>query len=337
MVSRRQLGLFVLTVCALASMGVLVGFFRGASDVASPASLPELSLDGVLGVEMTEFEFRESIFEEEVEAQELIAACMRRQGFEYDPFVDEGLRPQSSLQLSVLEQAELLGFGMTIDPRFELGDDPRPFVIDFRTDPNLEIFESLGPEQQQAYQRALFAKTAEGVGEGGILFDSTTGTEGCEAEAFAALTPPDPASNAEISEYFRLLDELEEELKADANVANAERQSIECLSTAGFEVEDLGPSVPNLVMKFALATVPDADGDAVSLAALAHENRELIPNIRRIQDFERELAVAFVTCTRDLGKVEDEVREVLEQKLVEEHFDLLAAVAPSIRRRPSGR
>jgi len=105
---------------------------------------------------------RDEFVAEERERQEVIAQCMRDQGFEYIPLdfsqsaffgVDEQF---GGLEPGTREWTERYGYGYstTFDQNFGAGPED-----EFR-DPNQEYIESLSPAETDAYYAALYGSDA---------------------------------------------------------------------------------------------------------------------------------------------------------------------------------
>lgn len=201
--------------------------------------------------EGAEAQFRD----EERARQELIAECMRVQGFEYtpqDPSDFISFSDEDGLEWGSEEWTAKWGFGITTQ-RFSqsqvgpdlLGFDDSSFEEEAMfEDPNQDYIDSLSEQEQQAYYEALYGKE-----EGFPAFadDSLSEEEmeaelenfdwepqGCEGEAWA-----DDDANSFYREFEDELQDMYERMQADSRVEEMEREVRECVTGKGHDFIDI--------------------------------------------------------------------------------------------------
>lgn len=212
-----------------------------------------------LGVDYSNFDSDESqahFAEQEREAQESIAVCMRELGWEYtpvdnsqfvggfDPFAADGLEWGSD------EWVEKYGFGITTQsfPQSQVGpdligfDDSEMFGPggegDGFEDPNQPYVESLSQAEQEAYYSDLYGDGPE--------FDETL-TEEEQQELFENFEPTGCQSEAyndgfgfgnEVEQQFYeefgdQLDDLYERVGSDPRIVAEQQKLTDCLAESG--------------------------------------------------------------------------------------------------------
>lgn len=168
--------------------------------------------------------------------EELVAACMQDQGFDYIPNDTNGGTVYSSDDLDVeygtQEFAEQYGYGISTDP---WGYDDMP--VDDGTeyvDPNAEYTEAMSESELAAYQEALWGVPQEYVeGEEPQEYDWTTA--GCYGSAQHEVYE---TGDVPTDEYGALEDEVSsfwETVQADPGIAELQASWGSCMADAGFD------------------------------------------------------------------------------------------------------
>lgn len=170
---------------------------------------------------------------DEAVVQEYVAVCMREEGFEYVPYVEEPNDDTSDWERSIFSVA-----ASSEASRVE------------SVDPNQEYLESLSESERRAYSAALTGQdpdvvVEEGSPEGDSDIEATGGS-GCDGQArrqYAAELEADSQKESEDPNavLFTRLDEAVNqmlgELEADETVGDALTEYSGCLADAGFLVE----------------------------------------------------------------------------------------------------
>lgn len=159
--------------------------------------------------------------------QELIAACMANQGFEYVPVVTTS--SVTGFGLDEEQFAREQGFG--ISTRFDLLDEnypPQP------PDPNDAITAAMSESESDAYYAALYGEETE-LEAGAEESAATFWGGGCQGEAAQEVFGQ---ADAIFSELEPLLNDLQERVDADPRLAGADQGWTACMSDRGFQYED---------------------------------------------------------------------------------------------------
>lgn len=238
---------------------------EAAADPDRPESFEDIEWESPLGeflgwdtsVDFSSDDAQAEEAEKQRQVEELTAACMREEGFEYTPVdysqfqgfsdVDEEF-PWGSRAWT-----EKYGFGITTQ-RFaqsEVGpdlvgyDDSQFESIDEEfVDPNQEYVESLSEAEQQAYYEVLYGEEPE-IPEGATEEEMDAiyqdfQPSGCNNEAFEEVYDFNGAGGDEFyNEFGEELDALYERLESDPRVVDYRAQVSACVSEKGFEYTNM--------------------------------------------------------------------------------------------------
>lgn len=192
--------------------------------------------------------------EQERARQEIIAACMQREGFEYTP-IDYTQFDSFEGDIEDYGSDEWVaewGFGITtqrfsqqqVGPNLKGWDDSQiADEGDIFRDPNQDYIDSLGEDGAQAYYEALyggddfFPQIDESMSEEEqeALFDDIAfEPQGCEGEASAE----DPTSRF-YRDFGDEMEEMEQRFEADPRIAARRQEVSSCVADKGIEFTDV--------------------------------------------------------------------------------------------------
>src|SRR5258705_2384793 len=130
--------------------------------------------------------------------EELIARCMREEGFQYiaadHNTVRAGMAADKSLPgLSEEEFVKRYGFGIStlytgLPPQLSTGYSPARVGLGER---NVQIFRALSPADQVAYNRALFGEDVSATFAVALEIEDLSRTGGCTRKAISQLFKPE--------------------------------------------------------------------------------------------------------------------------------------------------
>lgn len=197
---RRTAAVAVLVVATLAGCG-------GAAPEGPEAYTPGNLLAQALGIPTDPVEQRR----QELAVQDAIAACMRREGFEYVPF-EPSSQTDEGPEYGEIEYGERYGYGVM--RAFELtGGDPS---LDPRRagppDPNIQIVAGLTPDEQREYDRAMYGTGIE-FDDGGDAVAPPLGQRGCTGSAQRDVIGDDPASDPAVRDLLEQFNATEAEAR----------------------------------------------------------------------------------------------------------------------------
>ena len=228
-----------------------------ADDPNRPTSFEDLEFESpiaeMLGMDFGDNEAMEQQFADmERQAEEVIAACMLDQGFEYTPRVmDQGVfvggpfGGDDGLPYYSDEWIAKYGFGVSTQ-RFaqsEVGpnlvgfsDEVMPDISDMPQDPNQEYLDSLTPGEREAYEEALWGTPPDfSAMDEEEMSTSFFEPEGCQGEAFEQVYSEGPGGGMEFFEAFGdELQAMEERAESDPRVIEYRADVAACVAEKGF-------------------------------------------------------------------------------------------------------
>lgn len=238
--------------------------------------------------------------------EELIAKCMRAQGFEYIAVdyktVREGMEAEQKIPgLSEEEFIAKYGFGISTlytgkPPQLATGYSPAKVGLGRH---NVEIYKSLSPADQVAYTRALTGEQGGATYVAALELEDLSRTDGCTFKAIEQVFDQETIKNS----YSNVRDDY---INADPRMRGALREFAKQMRAAGFDVVDRN-AVEFVVLERLDAftrrsTVPVEKLSPEQLAAL-----------KELQDYERRLAVTTF-------KLEQELIEPVKERVYRELF-----------------
>ena len=266
-------------------------------------SMNGMSIDGP-------FQLSEELLRQRRESEQLIAECMRSEGFEYVPLTDVYVPPQldDAWALPEDEFTATYGYGVsTILP-----DVDRP------EDPNEAIRAAMTPAEAEAYRVALHGAQADGWSGN---TPPPLSESGCAGKATAVVYDNldeygrDPQWETLASD----LSALDIRIDGDPRGVEAEQAWIDCMADAGYPGLDHIGGGQTLVSN----RVDEVLGIEGSEAHLPWSEAE--PEaLRELQQFEIAVATSDRACkTEHFDDVFREVRFEMEAEFVEQHRDEL--------------
>lgn len=237
------------------------------------------------------------------EVESLIAQCMSEAGFEYIAVdyntVRRGMVADKSLPgLSEEAYFDRHGFGIStlytgLPP--QLADETTPAKIGLGSR-NVQIFNSLSPADQVAYNQTLLGENTDATFAVAIEIEDFSRTGGCTRAAIEQVFTPEQLSVT----YYNPKDAL---IEQDPRMVAALGEFAECLREAGFDYSHEKDIEPDLRNRLAEIT------GGLSVEALSPDAQAAL---QELQDYERALAVVTYDCeVRILEPVEDQVEREL--------------------------
>lgn len=324
---RRSIGKWIWLWLVLIPVGL-----ASACSSSSDTLPPETSLEGrtplqaQLGLITDPLEYAVSVRDELTTRADLVAECMREQGFEYVAWVAPDFAiVDTEAALAADEYVHTYGYGISTRP--ELYSQ----ILDYPVDPNIEIQQRLTPEESAAYQRALDGSVAS-ESNAYELFEPG----GCMKEAEDAVTPADAAPNEALDQYFTAKSALEDRIAADQRVLSAIAEWQTCMSGRGYSFADPPAAVNSVYQRWAELITDPAPEIATPQMASVLSRGELSafadPALfDQLVAYEIRVASDDFECQADYREVESEVRNALETEFVKNNRELLETVKPSLR------
>ena len=328
---------------AAAVAGVVAMALLGAcGDTPSEAAAPT-SIQDALGMD------ENAMQEREAKVQEEVRKCMAAEGFEYVP-MDPSRMNVRMVGPGTEDDAEFRrtkGYGITTI--FGEGMATAEQDGSANDDPNREIREALSDEDKEAYDKALFGRTAtadgEGgtfsvqVGPGGVVTSDGEGEFGpSEAGCFGKAQEAVGTDDDRIQRVGPKLQELQERIASDPRLVKANADWAECMADAGYDFES-----PDKIPEYLFGKMSDLQealgggdddgggdnsrgpvvvggpGGAIDIEAIANS-----PELAALQREELALAKADDGCASSTGRKDTakKVRAEAEKRFLEENPNL---------------
>ena len=279
--------------------------------------------------------------EQQKKTEQLVAECMKKEGFEYKPntttSVTVGGTEENPWKPDDREWVKQYGYGSVNFP----GKDDAPVEEPTGTeqvDPNQEYLASLTEAEQQAYNEALYggqAATAEPTDaeptDEAQTWDWTK--QGCYGAAQHEVMGDQPYEKAEFKPLIDALQKFYEGLPTNTEYSALDSEWVACMDTAGhtgFKTQsEASNSIYDLVNKYYEEAYP-ADGG---------EETEMDPNLGTLKDpafaeigkKEVELALADLDCREktDYRNRQLTIQFKLEDQFISDHKAELDALKAS--------
>ena len=249
------------------------------------------------------------------EQEELVAACMSDEGFDYSPVdasQDGGMMTDTDDYGTEKWVAEN-GYGMSQSPEqiAEQEAQSAEFV-----DPNQDYLASLSESEQTAYSEALYGPqpTEEELADGSYV-DSYE-MAGCYGSASQEVNGDQP-SQEEHAAVYDAMSLMYEDLQASPAIVKLDAEWAACMADAGYATFAKKADAQESIMNEQNALYEDQTGAALDETILAD-----------LRDKELALAMADFTCAEDVDYTEatTKVQFELEEQFITDHKSELDAL-----------
>jgi hypothetical protein len=238
--------------------------------------------------------------------EELIARCMREQGFKYvaadHNTVRAGMAADKRLPgLSEEEFVSRYGFGVStfytgLPPQLSTDYSPARVGLGER---NVQIFRGLSPADQVAYNRALLGEDVTSTFAVALETEDLSRTGGCTRKAVAETFKPDQLKASHYNPQDALINK-DQRMKAALGFWQRE------MKKAGFDYGHPDEIEPDLRNRLSTLT----EGGKLLVAKMSADQKAAL---RKLQDFERVVAAKSF-------KMQEEVLTPVEERIQEELF-----------------
>jgi len=171
--------------------------------------------------------------EQQEEVEELVAACMTDEGFEYIP-VDQSqysFTDEDGPEWGTKEFAEQNGYGMqqTEEQIAEMNEQSEEYV-----DPNQDYVTSLSESEQTAYYEVLYgAPQYEEEGGEAVEYEYDWTTAGCYGAAQHEVQGEQPYDDDKYKSLFEDMQKMYEDLQKTPEAKKADADWSDCMADAG--------------------------------------------------------------------------------------------------------
>jgi hypothetical protein len=245
------------------------------------------------------------------QVEELIAKCMREDGFQYVAADYNTVRAgmTADKKLPGLSEEEFIakhGFGVSTmytgqPPQLTTGYSPAKVGLGDR---NIQIFKNLSPADQAAYNRALFGENTGATFAVALETENFAQCGGCTRKAIEQVFKPEQLK----ASYYNPQDAL---INNDPRMKAALRQYSADMKKAGFEYSHPDEVEPDIRARLAALT----DGGRIPVDKMSPEQRA---SLKKLQDYERAVAIkTFKLQDELLGPIEEKIQQELFSRKVE--------------------
>ena len=225
--------------------------------------------------------------------ENLIARCMRQQGFEYVPVDYLTIREGMSIVEAIPGMSEeafvaQYGFGIStfytgLAPQLTSGHSPARTGLGQR---NVEVFKNLSSADQIAYSRALFGDNPEATFAVGLEEEDFSRCGGCTRQALQQAFAVEQLD----ASYYNPLNALVNE---DPRMKKALRKYAEEMRKRGFDYSHPDEVKPDLMERLDAIT----QNRSIQMHRLSPEQLEAL---RELQEYERKVARVSFKLAEDL-------------------------------------
>ncbi len=243
--------------------------------------------------------------------EELIAKCMRDEGFQYIAAdyntVRAGMTADKKLPgLSEEEFISRHGFGVSTmytgqAPQLATGYSPAKVGLGER---NVQAFKNLSPADQVAYNRALLGENTGTTFAVALETENLSQCGGCTRKAIEQIFKPEQLK----ATFYNPQDAL---INNDPRMKAALRQYAAEMRKSGFEYNHPDEVEPDVRARLAALT----NGGTLPVEKMSAEQRA---NLRKLQDYERRVALTtFKLQDELLGPIEERIQQELFSRKVQ--------------------
>jgi hypothetical protein len=245
------------------------------------------------------------------QTETLIAKCMREQGFQYTAAdyntVRAGMKSDKSMPgISEEDFISKYGFGVATmytgqAPQLTTGYSPARVGLG---EQNIQVFKSLSPADQAAYNRALFGENPEATFAIAVETENLSQTGGCTRKAIEQVFKPDQLKTS----YYNPQNAL---INNDPRMKAALRKFAAEMKRSGFDYSHPDDVEPDVRTRLAAFT----NGGTLLLEKMAPEQRA---ELKKLQDYERRVAAKSFKLQEDLlTPVEEQIQQELFARKVQ--------------------
>ncbi|QHC58333.1 hypothetical protein [Rathayibacter sp. VKM Ac-2760] len=305
---RRRIAL--LSALSLASMLALSACSAPADDAPEKETSPlSAYLDTLYGGDLSPEEQKQKDAEQDRAREELIATCMREQGFDYTPSVQSGSFAEvdeDDYRPDDREWVVQYGYGIADFPGRDEPVEPGEEYVDA----NADYVAGLSESEQAAFSEALNGPAVTEDESGSAEYDWTTA--GCFGAAQHELEKDEPARSEEHRPVLDAIDEFYSRVQTTPELADLDAAWSSCLADAGH---------PGFATEYDAQNSINDELTAVYEAAGDTTVEPTDPKLQAVGEKEIELALADLDCREktDYKAVHKRIQDALEQQFVDDH------------------
>jgi len=315
----KTLTRIALTTFAAAAVAVAAAGCSGGDTAGEKKDSPLMEyLGAVYGTNLSTSEQEQRYTEMQKKSEEAVAQCMKDQGFEYTPNIqqvnfsaggDDMWKPDDR------EWVSQYGYGMAKNPMSEQPTDQTEYV-----DPNQPYIDSLSATEQSAYWEALYGPqpTEEQLGEDGSYeYDWTKA--GCQGKAQHE-SNSDPMQDEQFASLNDAINSFYTDMATNPGFTEINQKWASCMADAGH------PGFSQQVD--AQQSVSEKLSAYYESSAGVEGPQQDDPELKKLSDEEIQIALADLDCREKTGYTEaqQKVQFDLERQFIADHKAELEAL-----------
>lgn len=294
---------------ALAAMSLIVST---ACSKRTPPAEATTAIDGAISVEDALGFSLDGMLARQARAEVLIRDCMKAQGFEYVP-IDPATQQAETLGVPGMSDEDFqkqYGYGITT--LYEQRREQQK-----KLGPNEAIRAKLSESDQAAYDQVLFGDNPDATFAEIIDHGDFTRLGGCTKQAADQVF----GGTDTVQSLQQKMDELDEEIVADARMVDAIKAWSTCMRAAGYDLSD--PEELDVVLTKKLEDIVGPVDNSADVAEPTYDKAALTA----LQGEEVLMVTKDVACEElHIMPVENKVRAEYEREFRDENAALLAKV-----------
>lgn len=281
--------------------------------------------------DMSEEEMQALNEEQNRKVEELVAACMAEQGFDYEPNVQSAGVSYSSEQyegMEPLEYAQQYGYGMTTWEDTPTGQEMSQQEPDEYVDPNADVYETMSETERAAWDAALWGAPQEYDEEADAeSYEYDWESAGCYGSAqhqIYEVDSPDAAlialqQDPQYAELFDGMNDLYTNLASDPKMSDLNSKWSSCMADAGYPGFSTVDDAMNSINEAQNALYEDVDEDAWADPSYTG------PDLTELKTQEIATATADFTCRAEIDYEDESLRIQfeLEQEFLDQNRDAI--------------
>ncbi|HEV7949247.1 MAG TPA: hypothetical protein VGP24_05705 [Glaciihabitans sp.] len=257
---------------------------------------------------------------QQMEVEELVAACMSGEGFEYIP-VDQSQYTtfvEEDEDRDTEEWVASNGYGMSMSPEeIEQGNEEAENYVD----PNQSYIEGLSESEQTAYYEVLYGSQDDAEMSEDGSYEYNWETAGCQGAAQHEIQGDDPYSEDEHKPLIDAMTTMYDDVMSNPTVAKLDAEWAACMADAGY---------PDFTTKQDAMNFVNDESNAL------YENLEEAgptdEQLAAVRETEIEVALADFRCAEETDYTNKtlEVQFEIEEQFVADHKAELDALLADI-------
>jgi hypothetical protein len=319
----RTTGLFA-AVAASALALTLAGCSGGGGDAPSQENSPlSQYLSPAYGGDLSPEEQQKQFEEQQRKIEELMAECMAKEGFEYEPnlqssglvFADDDTEWEPEKK----EWVEKYGYGIVVNPYAEQGEEQ---PAEEYVDPNQEYLDSLSESERTAFYETAYGAPVDedATGEDGS-YEYRWEDGGCQGWAQHELQGDDPWQSDEFAELRDKMNTLWSTAQDSPEFVELNGKWAACMADAGEPGFTRQEEAAQSISEAQNAIYESAASDGGEIDPEKMEDPNTSPEMKELGEREIALALVDLSCREktDYRAEAMDIQFAIEEKFIRDN------------------